>query len=107
MDDETPALAPPRMRFAIATIGPSRTYYTMPWAMWADRDGLLWLHPDYPAIAEPFGTICMRIELQDGGYHVWPGRYRSWKRQDRPTYAGAPSQPFIPVTAIERTGENG
>ncbi|MEV7287121.1 caspase family protein [Streptomyces sp. NPDC093252] len=45
--------------------------YTLPWAMWADENRRLWLHPDYPADAHPGGTVEMKVQRVPGGYHVW------------------------------------
>ena len=85
----------------IATMEFGRAYYTVPWAMWADRDSLLWLHPDYRVSDQPGGTCKMRVELQSDGYHVRPVSTHSYKPQDAAGYAGSTSQPFIPVTVFE------
>jgi hypothetical protein len=85
----------------IATMEFGRTYFTVPWAMWADTDELLWLHPDYEATTQPRGTSSMRVELRDDGYHVWPARGRGYRPQVEPGYVGPTSQPFIPVAALE------
>lgn len=85
----------------IATMEFGRAYYTVPWAMWADADRLLWLHPDYPAESSPGGTVQMRIELRDDGYHVWPPSDASHKPQERSGFVGGTSQPFIPVAMLE------
>ena len=78
-----------------------RPCYTTPWAMWADTEELLWLHPDYEVTAQPLGTSCMRVELRDDGYHVWPVHGRGYRPQAEAGYAGSASQPFIPVAGIE------
>ena len=85
----------------IATMGFGQTCYTVPWGMWADRDELLWLHPDYAVTPRPAGTSTMRVELRDDGYHVWPVRGHGYTPQNAAGYAGSPSQPFIPVAALE------
>jgi hypothetical protein len=85
----------------IADMEFGRTCYTVPWAMWADRDGLMWLHPDYPAVGQPGGAIEMRVELRADGYHVWPVPGRGYRPQAQPGYAGEASQAFIPVAALE------
>jgi hypothetical protein len=84
----------------IATMGFQRTYYTVPWAMWADAGRLLWLHPDYTVKDHPGGTLQMRIELRDDGYHVWPPRGESYNPQQDHGYFGGTSQPFIPVAVL-------
>jgi hypothetical protein len=75
--------------------------YTMPWAMWSDADGRLWLHPDYPALDLPGGTAAMRVELREDGYHVWPVAGHAYTPAAASGYAGDPSQPFIPVAVLE------
>ena len=85
----------------VATMEFGRTYYTVPWAMWADRDELLWLHPDYEVTSQPQGTSSMRVELQADGYHVWPVRGHGYRPQSEAGYVGSSSQPFIPVVALE------
>jgi hypothetical protein len=87
----------------IADMEFGRPRYTVPWAMWADRDELLWLHPDYEVTSQPMGTSSMRVELRDDGYHVWPVRGHGYKPQAEAGYVGSPSQQFIPVAALEGT----
>lgn len=86
---------------AIATMEFGRAYYTVPWAMWADRDELLWLHPDYEVTSHPSGTSSMRVELRGDGYHVWPVRGHGYRPQNAAGYVGTPSQPYVPVAALE------
>lgn len=88
-------------RPTIATMEFGRTYHTVPWAMWASQDELLWLHPDYEVTTQPCGTSSMRVELRDDGYHVWPVPGRGYRPQAEAGYVGAPSQQFIPVAALE------
>ena len=98
------ARLPKALRDAIPTIATmefGRTYYTVPWAMWADSDELLWLHPDYEVGTQPRGTSCMRLELRDDGYHVWPVRGHGYRPQAEPGYVGSTSQQFIPVAELE------
>lgn len=88
----------------VATMEFGRAYYTVPWAMWADRDELMWLHPDYEVRSQPGGTVQMRVELQSDGYHVWPTRDHSYKPRNESGYVGSTSQPFIPVAELEGSG---
>jgi hypothetical protein len=108
--DQTPgkmtrqARLPKALRDATPTIATMQfggTCYTVPWAMWADQDELLWLHPDYPVTVRPLGTSSMRVELHDDGYHVWPVRDHPYNPRDGSGYVGSPSQQFIPVAALE------
>ncbi|HEY5988233.1 MAG TPA: hypothetical protein VIV12_17935 [Streptosporangiaceae bacterium] len=83
----------------IATMEFGQTLYTVPWAMRADEDRQLWLHPDFPTENAPQGTVMMRVELRDDGYHVWPVSNHSY--QPAPAvFAGKTSQPFIPVAVL-------
>jgi hypothetical protein len=85
---------------SIATMEFGCAYYTVPWAMWVDADRMLWLHPDYPAESAPDGTVQMRIELRDDGYHVWPPGDKPYRPQQEHGYLGGTSQPFIPVAVL-------
>jgi hypothetical protein len=87
----------------IARMAFGQSAYTVPWAMWADQDRLLWLHPDYEVHARTGGTVKMRIELREDGYHVWAPKSESWKPQGKSGYVGELSQPFIPVAALHVT----
>lgn len=76
--------------------------YTTPWAMWADSERRLWLHPRYPAISCPGGTVRMRVELHEDGYHVWAVPGETYDPQHENGYAGGDSITFLPVTALHR-----
>jgi hypothetical protein len=84
----------------VATMRFGQVAWTVPWAMWADQDRLLWLHPDYKISAQPGGTVEMRVELREDGYHVWAPKECSWKPRNSSCYVGELSQQFIPVTEI-------
>jgi hypothetical protein len=86
----------------IASMEFDSTCYAVPWAMWADEDGLLWLHPDYAVTPCIAGTSRMRIELRTDGYHVWPPRDHVWQKGAK--LHGVPSQPWIPVAVLEGDG---
>jgi hypothetical protein len=80
----------------IATMKPGRTYYTVPWAMRADTDGRLWLYPGHMADVRRCGTVEMRVELREDGYHVWPVPGK--------VYApGAAGGDLVPVAVLEGT----
>lgn len=75
--------------------------YTMPWAMWADSEHKLWLHPDYPVYGAPGGTVQMRVELRDGGYHVWPPEGEVYAPQSEPGYVSPRDTRYLPVAEVE------
>ncbi|MET8827090.1 caspase family protein [Streptomyces sp. NPDC004610] len=73
--------------------------YTLPWAMWADENRRLWLHPDYPADAQPGGTVEMKIQRVPGGYHVWAPPDHHYQ-PGPPAYVGAHGR--LPVLRLVR-----
>jgi len=91
----------------IATMDFGRACYTVPWAMWSDMQGRLWLHPDYDTTTAPHGTMSMRVELREDGYRVWPVRGHAYRPRAEPGYYGTPSRPFIPVAVIEGAPDGG
>ena len=44
--------------------------YTVPWAMWADVNGDLWIHGGYPVWSESGGTGHMHIERTETDMRV-------------------------------------
>lgn len=44
--------------------------YTVPWAMYAEEDGSLWLHGGYTFEDSPKGTLQMKVSKIDGEYVV-------------------------------------
>lgn len=53
--------------------------FTVPWAMRVDRERRCWLAPTYPAHEAPGGTVQMRVERRDDGYHAWPPGDERWQ----------------------------
>lgn len=52
--------------------------HTLPWAMCVDEVGFLWwkkrrywIRGDYPVRKIPFGTLEMKVERREDGYHAW------------------------------------
>ena len=89
-----------RAEMPIAAMRSGRARYTVPWAMRADDEGRMWLHPDYGTTSQAQGTSSMRIELRGDGYHVWPPPGESYAPQAEAGYVGTPSRPFLPVAAV-------
>lgn len=79
---------------------PGDTRWTLPWAMWVDRDRRCWLHPEYPADLNPGGTVSMRIELHPDGYHVWPPADQRYSLQDEPGYVSPADTEYLPVAML-------
>jgi hypothetical protein len=92
--DQNAHLPDDRVQNTLEGMQPGDVRWTMPWAMGAAADGSLCLIPDYPAEAEPMGTVSMRVERGlDGLYRVDisndPG-YRWVKDPQRPICDGIP-----------------
>lgn len=77
--------------------------YTVPWAMYAERDGSLWLNGNYSFRGDPGGTVQMIIERTGGGYAVDISRVdksmRHWSSTG-PHYSGE----FPPLPVVELRG---
>jgi hypothetical protein len=44
--------------------------YTVPWAMWADSEGKLWLNLEYSVHKAPHGTVQMLVRKLRFGFEV-------------------------------------
>ena len=44
--------------------------YTVPWAMYAERDGKLWLNGNYTIHTSPGGTVQMKVKKLMGVFFV-------------------------------------
>lgn len=75
--------------------------YTTPWAMWVDLDSHMWLHPKYPVEPSIEGTVDMRVERRDDGFHVWPPADEKYTPVKEPHYAGEEGLEWIRVVALE------
>lgn len=89
----------------LETLLPGETVYTLPWAMFADKDGELWLNGNYPYSQEPYGTMSMRVSRVRGGYHVDLSHVdsgsRTWSRVGA-GYVGNPNPlPVVELTWIK------
>lgn len=86
----------------IADAAKGRIYYTVPWAMRADREGRLWLNSEFPLRVNSFGAFSMRFERRDDGYHVWANAGSSQKLSE---YAAPRMTGYIRVTKLEPVTE--
>jgi hypothetical protein len=50
---------------------PGEVGYTVPWAMWADANRVLWLNGHYGITARPHGTSHLRVERTKAGAIVY------------------------------------
>lgn len=86
---------------SVASMAVGEIAYTTPWGMWVDAERRCWLHPGYPAQHFPSGTVSMRIERRDDGWHVWPPKGETWTPRNQSGYAGADSvTEWVPVVAL-------
>ncbi|HVS78831.1 MAG TPA: hypothetical protein VHD84_00880 [Candidatus Saccharimonadales bacterium] len=56
--------------------------YTVPWAMQVGDDDLCWLRAHMPAYRRSGGTVKMKVELREDGWHVWPPEGETWRPWD-------------------------
>ncbi len=76
--------------------------YTVPWGMWVDTDRNCWLHPKYTLHEHSGGTVQMRVELREDGYHVWAPPGKTWSVQAEPGYMSPQDTEYIPVVELHR-----
>lgn len=75
--------------------------YTVPWAMFADRQGNLWLNGNYTFRDKPMGTLRMKVSKMRGEYIVDIShcQYHKWSRGE-PGYVGG----FVALPVAELLG---
>lgn len=76
--------------------------YIVPWGMWVDSERHCWLHPKYTVFDVPKGTVQMRVELSEDGYHVWPPVGYTWQPSAEPGYMSPSNTEYIPVAQLHR-----
>jgi hypothetical protein len=76
--------------------------YTVPWAMWVDDKRQCWLHPKYTIQAHTGGTVQMRVERRDDGYHVWLVPGEKYTPSVEHGYVSPRDLEFIPVVEAHR-----
>jgi hypothetical protein len=59
-----------RMETTIGAMPIGASGYTVPWAMWPDMDGKLWINGHYPIDRVPGGTVSMLVTRHEHGYEV-------------------------------------
>jgi hypothetical protein len=74
--------------------------YTLPWGMWVDANMNCWLHPQYPAEHEPGGTVQMRVERREDGFHVWPPSGETYQPSACQPYISPDDTPWIEVAEV-------
>jgi len=98
------ALLPPDLsELTLADLEVGDSAWTVPWAMWVDRDRKCWLHPDSAAHERGGGTAQMLVARTEKGYGIGllPDCDHKWLPSDEPaTRVFAPA--WIPVVEIYR-----
>lgn len=84
----------------ISAMAVGEVAYTTPWGMWVDLEGRGWLHPDYTASPSAMGTVRMRVERRDDGYHVWLVPGETYTPQEEPSYVSPADTQYVPVVAM-------
>ena len=69
--------------------------YTVPWAMWADLNRVLWINGNYSIHKKPHGTVCMFVERTKEGVVVYRRTIGDHKYQ--PRHSGDWTDSAIPV----------
>lgn len=86
----------------VASMLTGESAYMVPWGMWVDNERHCWLHPGYTTHKRPGGTVEMRVELREDGYHVWPVRGHKYQPTEAPGYASPADTQYIPVVELHR-----
>lgn len=80
-------------------LAPGQKTWTVPWAMYAERNGKLWLNGDYSQNHAPGGTVEMLVmrDKRTGAYHVDARQTGHQWSKDGPCYCGD----FTPIEVAE------
>lgn len=85
---------------SLSSMSIGETGWTVPWAMWVDRQRRCWLNPGFLAESDPGGTVEMKVELRDDGYHVWPPRGTRYSISAELGSDAAQPHPRLPVVEL-------
>lgn len=74
------------------------SFYIMPWGMYADNDGRMWLNGNYPISGEEKGTLKLLVTKRHGAYIVDVSMCKNekWSRGE-PSFVGD----FTPLPVAE------
>jgi hypothetical protein len=78
------------------------TFFTVPWAMWVDRERRCWLHPGYIIHEEPGGTVEMLVTRTADGFVVDISGVEDhkWGLEEEPGYMSPEDTEYIPVVRL-------
>src|SRR5688500_4995453 len=88
-DDRGARLAGDRREQTIAGRQEGESSGTAPWAMVVDSDRRCWLRANYTIHDRPGGTVAMKVERREDGFHVWVPDDWSWSIASRAEIAVA------------------
>ena len=74
---------------AIRGMSPDDVGFTVPWAIWVDRDRQMWINGNYTTHSEPGGTVCMKIKRLKSSVRVYKQTIGDYK------FNLLPSSPYI------------
>lgn len=74
--------------------------YTMPWGMTVNEDMQRFLNGRYHAHKSAGGTVSMRVEKREDGYHVFAPRGEKWSPTSDIPWMGASKHDLIPVKEV-------
>lgn len=74
--------------------------YTTPWAMAVDEDMCCFLNGRYSAYKQPGGTVTLRVERREDGYHIFAPRGEKWSPTSGIPWVGAAGHDTIPVKEV-------
>lgn len=66
----------------VSTMWAEEVRYAHPSAMLADLDRVLWLRGSADTVVIRNDFFCMRVELREDGYHVWPAPGHTYELED-------------------------
>jgi hypothetical protein len=88
----------------IADLMDGASAYTLPWAIWVDREGVPRINGNYTFEKEPMGTVSMRIERRGDEIYVDLDSIEgeTFRRSDNPPHMGSSEEDFLPVVFYKR-----
>ena len=96
------ALGPENLEeHTIEAMLPGDIGWTVPRAMWVDRQRRYWLHPYYTIHEAPGGTGQLRVTRTCTGFHVEVPPGERYSPEDTPSYVGSgPDMEWLPVDEL-------
>ena len=74
--------------------------YIVPWGMVVDNNRNCWLIPSYSVDTRPGGTVEMKIERREDGFHAWMPLDAKWNVREDSSCECSLSKQHIPVAVL-------